>query len=166
MVRPASIRLWALLALSYLAFTACGGTSTPTSSASPSGQAKQSIPPTSASPTEQTTTPAVAAGVAGTWNGVWRSTSSPGATGTFQMTFAQAGQSLSGPIEITGTPCITSGTITGTLSGTRITFGAVKGQNTVSYDGTWSGNVMSGTYSAPSAACGNGTGNWQAARTP
>jgi hypothetical protein len=102
--------------------------------------------------------------VAGTWNGTWQSTSSPGATGTFQMTFTQTGQSLSGPIQITGTPCITTGTITGTLNGTTIDFGAVKGQQTITYTGTWSGNVMSGTYSAPS--CGDGKGDWQAARSP
>ncbi len=74
----------------------------------------------------------------------------------------QQGSQLSGTITISGTPCLTGGSITGTYNGSTITFGAVQGQASVAYVGTVAGSSMSGTYSTP---CGNAKGNWTAKRT-
>ena len=99
----------------------------------------------------------------GTWPGTYESTSTPGANGTFTIQFTQTGSQLTGSIDIQGTPCITTGTISGTLSGGQITFGAVEGAQTIAYTGSVSGNTMSGTYSAPQ--CDNGKGTWTATKT-
>jgi len=60
-----------------------------------------------------------------------------------------------------GTPCLTGGTVTGTITGGAISFGAVSGQVTVTYDGSVSGNKMQGTYAT---GCGNAKGNWAATK--
>jgi hypothetical protein len=115
-----------------------------------------------------TTPPAVSSsesgssGVVGRWNGTWTTTSGPAGSGGFRIDFTQSGNDLTGAIVIAGTPCITTGTITGTLSGNTISFGAVQGSQTISYSGTVSGNSMSGEYSAPD--CGNAKGTWKASR--
>ncbi|MDP9226266.1 MAG: hypothetical protein M3P18_20995, partial [Actinomycetota bacterium] len=79
-----------------------------------------------------------ASAIQGPWDGTWTSTSD-GVNGTFHIDFAQSGIQLNGSIVITNTPCITAGTITGTLAGNRITFGAVQGAQTIVYTGTISG---------------------------
>jgi hypothetical protein len=61
---------------------------------------------------------------------------------------------------VTGAGCLTNGTVTGTLNGSSITFGAVSGAVTITYSGAISGNTMQGTYDAPT--CGNAKGNWSA----
>jgi hypothetical protein len=111
--------------------------------------------------------PSAPASIAGTWHGTWTSEKYAGLTGGFTLDFQQSGSNLSGTIEITGTPCITSATITGALTGNQITFGAVKGAETVTYTGTWAGATMDGTWvvSHPSGGqCAVDSGSWQAAR--
>jgi hypothetical protein len=113
-----------------------------------------------------TTPPAVSSsesgssGIVGRWNGTWTTTSGPAGSGDFHIDFTQSGNNLTGAIVIAGTPCITTGTITGTLSGNTIAFGAVQGSQTISYSGTVSGNSMSGDYHAPD--CGDAKGTWKA----
>ncbi len=101
-----------------------------------------------------------ALGLNGPWNGTWQDTSPDTSNGSFAVTFVQAGNNLSGTITISGAGCITAGTVTGTVNGSTINFGAVSGQVQITYDGTVSGNKMQGTYSAPT--CGNAKGNWSA----
>jgi hypothetical protein len=104
-----------------------------------------------------------ALGLAGVWNGTWQDTSPDTSSGTFAVTFTEAGSALSGTIAVKGTPCLTSGTVTGTITGSTISFGAVSGQVTITYDGSVSGSKMQGTYAAP--ACGNAKGNWSATQS-
>lgn len=111
--------------------------------------------------------PSAPASITGTWNGVWSSDQYAGLTGGFSLTFVQRGSSLSGTIVISGSSCISGATISGQLSGSRITFGAVKGAETVAYEGTWSGTAMSGTWAVTQASGGECTmdsGSWQASR--
>lgn len=89
-------------------------------------------------------------------------TSPDSSSGTFQVIWTQKGSTVSGTITISGTECLTAGTVTGTLSGSTITFGAVQGQRSVAYTGTVSSTSMHGTYSAPS--CGDAVGNWTATK--
>lgn len=100
-------------------------------------------------------------GVTGTWPGTWQDAA--GASGTFTMQFAQTGNQISGPITIEGSTCVSQGTISGTIDGDQITFGAVKAGNSVDYTGTISGDTMSGTWASP--ACGGDSGTWEAIRT-
>jgi len=148
-----------LVAVATLA-AACGGGGGGSTTSAPS--APSVIPSTTGGAVSTTPVPASGA-VAGTWNGTYESTSDPAATGTFTIEFTQTGPTLTGTISVQNTPCITEGTITGSLNGDKIAFGAVKGATqTIAYTGTVSGDRMSGTYSAP--ACGNATGTWKAAR--
>jgi hypothetical protein len=61
---------------------------------------------------------------------------------------------------VKGAACLANGIVTGTLTGSSISFGAVSGAVTITYSGTISGNTMQGTYDAPT--CGNAKGNWSA----
>jgi hypothetical protein len=84
-------------------------------------------------------------------------------SGTFALTWTQSGNALTGTIVVKGTPCLSAATVSGTVNGSTISFGAVSGKNTVVYDGTISGSTMKGTYTAP-AGCGDAKGTWQAAK--
>jgi hypothetical protein len=99
----------------------------------------------------------------GKWAGTYESTTTAGATGTFTILFRQNGSQLTGSISIQPPGCVNTGTITGTLNGTTIAFGAVKGTQTIDYTGSVSGNTMSGTYSAP--GCDHAKGTWTATKT-
>ena len=147
---------FALLIAAIATGCSASKTASPANSPSPS---LASPPVASPSPT-----PSASGDVAGTWNGTYESTTSPGANGTFTMVLDLSGGTLSGTITVTDTPCITNGTVDGSVQGSHITFGAVKGaQQTIGFTGTVSGDQMSGTYSAP--ACGHGAGNWTASRS-
>ncbi len=98
----------------------------------------------------------------GTWTGTWQDQTPDTMSGTFTVTWVQKGATVAGTITVTGTPCITAGTVTGTLSGNKITFGAVQGIRTISYNGTVGKGTMSGTYDAPK--CGEAQGVWTATK--
>jgi hypothetical protein len=109
-----------------------------------------------------TTAPPVnGAGLTGTWNGTWTNTTPDHSTGTFRVSWVQAGSRLTGTITINGTPCLSGGTIDGTVAGGTISFGAVKGQVNVAFVGAVAGSTMGGTYST---GCGNAKGTWRAGK--
>ncbi len=68
---------------------------------------------------------------------------------------------MKGTITIAGTPCLSGGSVTGSLKGAAISFGVVAGRVQVSYDGTINGSRMSGTYATD---CGNARGDWEATK--
>ena len=132
---------------------ACGASS----SAPASGSATPTVAPVASN------TPA-ALNLSGTWDGTWQNTSPDTATGTFAIIWTQTSSNLSGTISIKASTCISQASITGSIVGDKISFGAVKGQATISYDGTVSGNdTIKGDYHAPST-CGNALGTWTATR--
>ncbi len=154
--------LLAVTCLAALAVTGCSSGSTTAKSSpstAPSSVGSSGQPSTSAT----TTAPPAQSAIAGDWAGTYTSTSTPGATGTFRMTFTVTGNRVSGPIQIDNSACVGRGIITGTLNGNQITFGAVHAAQQITYTGVISGNTMSGTYSAP--RCGRATGTWRAAHT-
>lgn len=125
---------------------ACGsagtsGTSTPTVATAP----RQTVAPVS------TPTPAAASvDLSGTWSGQY---SGP-FNGTFRLNWTQTGSQLSGTI-VLSSPSDTLD-ITGTVSGSSISFGAV---GVVTYTGTVNGSSMSGSY----VDVANGqSGSWSA----
>jgi hypothetical protein len=99
------------------------------------------------------------------WTGTWASNVYAGLAGTFTMRWIQTGQAITGDITIVGSPCNTTGTVSGQLSGNTVTFGAIAANQQISYSGTIAGNTMSGTYtSAPNAMCAEDSGTWSATR--
>jgi hypothetical protein len=127
-------------------------------SPSPSPEASTSSP-ASPSPSESTS---AGGGLAGTWNGTWRSNSIP-ATGGFQMSFTLNGKQLKGAITVQG-GCFSHGSVDGAASGNQITFGAIKAAGvSIAFTGKVHGDRMSGTYTT-GESCGSDTGTWKATR--
>jgi hypothetical protein len=58
---------------------------------------------------------------------------------------------------------VSNGTVNGGVVGTRIKFGAVEGNELVTFDGTVNGGTMSGTYRT-GKGCGTDNGTWSASR--
>lgn len=150
-----------LAALLALSLAACGGDDDSDDgsggSATPATQdesTKQDQAKTTTSEQETATT------VDGDWSGTYES--SQGGAGAFEMKLTQSGAEFSGSIQVPGS-CVESGSISGSVEGGKISFGAVKGNATISYDGTVKGDQMSGTYSAP-AECASDSGSWEASR--
>ena len=83
---------------------------------------------------------------------------------------AQVGSNISGQLALSGTPCATSATFNGTVSGSGgLSINLNENGQVVVFSGTLSsdGNSASGTYSAPSGGCTNGdTGTWSGQRLP
>jgi hypothetical protein len=102
------------------------------------------------------------AGLEGRWNGTFASAKFAGLTGTFTLDFTVSGITLAGTVEI-DSDCVSTGTVDGQVTGSDITFGVVKGSETVSFSGSVSGPVMHGEYHA-GPACGDDNGTWTANR--
>jgi len=162
----------ALIALIVGACSSTGATETPAPTVAPTAAPTAMVLPATAVPTPTTeptasetaaasATPAPA-GLSGQWSGAWQDTSPDQSGGTFVVTWTQTGSVLAGSIMVKGTPCLTTGQVTGSLSGSSISFGAVSGRVTISYTGTVASDTMKGTYSAPT--CGNAKGNWSATK--
>ena len=82
-------------------------------------------------------------------------------------TMQQSGNALSGQVTLNGTPCATSATLTGTISGSMVNFQLQEGSQAVSFTGTVTANGtgVSGTYTAPTGGCTNGdSGSWAATK--
>jgi hypothetical protein len=94
----------------------------------------------------------------GTWNGTWQS-SGNGPSGTFSVTWTESGSDLNGTLSIS-VGCLDGASVTGTVDGSSIEFGSVKGQCQVDYKGDVSGDQMSGTYDISGA----GGGTWTASK--
>ncbi len=126
----------------------CGESTTSTSTAT--------LTPTPTS-TPTATSAAQQGGLSGTWSGSYSSSSS---SGTFTLTWQQSGSTLSGTITINSGATLN---LTGSLQGNAITFGTV-GSTAITYSGTVSGSLMSGSYQAPSST-GTVNGTWSASKT-
>jgi hypothetical protein len=98
----------------------------------------------------------------GTWHGTWQETGPDITSGAFTVVWTQKGNAVNGTISVTGTQCITTGPVSGTVKGNTITFGVVQGLRTITYTGTYNSMTMSGTFDAPK--CGEAVGTWSAHR--
>ena len=104
--------------------------------------------------------------VAGTWQ-LNSQSSLYGINSTANGQLLQAGSSLSGTLTITGTPCASRSTFSGTLTGNRLSMDLNENGEIVSFTGTVTadGNSASGAYSAPSGGCTSGDrGTWSGLR--
>jgi streptogramin lyase/single-stranded DNA-binding protein len=104
--------------------------------------------------------------------GNWQITSSSsvyGIVSTATGWITQSGNNLSGTMTLSGTPCATSGALTGTLSGNSLSLDLNENGQHVILTGTLAanGNSASGTYAAPEGGCTAGDrGTWSGTRTP
>jgi hypothetical protein len=73
------------------------------------------------------------------------------------------GSSFSGTVSVSA-QCVSKGTVSGSVVGKRIKFGAVEGNELVTFDGTVNGDTMGGTYHT-GKGCGTDNGTWSASRT-
>ncbi|MGZ6328591.1 MAG: hypothetical protein ACXWN2_07715 [Candidatus Limnocylindrales bacterium] len=169
-MQPQGVRTAVLTTALILVLAACSSTATatptpPVATTSPAATSVSTLPPATPTPAA-TATPAptaAPAGLGGTWDGTWQDVTPDQAGGSFVLTWTQSGSALSGGIVVKGTPCLSIAVVTGSVSGSTISFGAVSGKNTVVYTGTISGTTMKGSYTAP-AACEDAKGNWTATK--
>lgn len=102
------------------------------------------------------------------WLGTWVSDND--ATGSLDVMFTQTGTQLRGTVEVGGTACFTTGTITGTVSGNTITFGVASGASDIEYSGgvahdaVTGDDTITGSYSVTSGACDGDTGTFELLR--
>lgn len=96
--------------------------------------------------------------IAGQWAGTWSSTS--GAGGSVEATFAQVDDEISGTVIIGDTPCLSTGTLSGSVSSTNVTFGAVSGADEIEFTGTVGATVIDGTYTVASGVCVGDSGSF------
>jgi len=79
----------------------------------------------------------------------------------------QNGNSISGQLSVSGTPCAISAAVSGMVSGSALAMTLNENGQPVTFTGTVSadGNSASGTYAAPPGGCTNGDyGTWSGAR--
>lgn len=99
-------------------------------------------------------------GLGGQWTGEWQNGTTNQVSGTFDLTWTEQGSDLAGIISVSGTPCLSTGQVSGLRKGDEIYFGVVSGEVNVEFTGAVNEDgSMSGTYST---TCGNAQGTWSA----
>lgn len=164
-------RTLTVLAIAGLLSAGCSSSGSPAKTQTPPSVATRgpssqpvSSAPASTSPPPAATSPAAAGRLAGTWTGTYASKKFSSTQGSFEVVFTQRGSAISGTIKLDAA-CVVTGTVSGTLTGDTIDFGAVKGQGrAVNFTGSVAGNRMQGTYRS-GASCGNDNGTWTASRS-
>lgn len=102
----------------------------------------------------------------GTWQFIAVSSLYP-ITTTGAGTLQQTGNSVTGQLTLSGTPCATTAALSGTINGTNLTFQLNENGQFVNFTGTANANFTSasGTYSAPQGGCTSGDfGTWSATK--
>lgn len=97
----------------------------------------------------------------GAWSGTWQSRR--GLMGSVTLALGQSGSSVQGSIRLTGSPALTVGRVTGTVSGDTLTFSALFGAVAADFVGIVSGNRVTGTFTAMAI---DDAGTWSAAQAP
>lgn len=83
-----------------------------------------------------------------------------GQGGNVNAQFVHAGETLTGTVSITGSPCLVNGTVNGTVSGADVAFGAVSGSHGIRFTAQLGENTMTGTYSVSAGTCAGDTGTF------
>ena len=103
--------------------------------------------------------------VDGTWNFEFTSSALGGASYTGSVILTQNGSKITGTMTLANAPCATSAPLTGTVSGSNVSFQITEGGQVVTLNGTINSvfSSMSGTYTAAPGGCLNGDhGSWAA----
>jgi len=122
-------------------------------------------PTSSSSGAASTPTPAV--NIAGDWS--FATTSSKSTTqSTIAGNIVQSGSSISASLNIQGSPCGTTASLSGSVSAMAVTASMIESGQTVTLAGTVAADAKSasGTYSAPAGGCLNGdSGTWTGSKS-
>ncbi len=94
--------------------------------------------------------------ITGNWSGSWVSSSVGG--GSLLVNITQSGSSFSATVSMSGSPCLSSGSLSGTITGNNIVGAIVSGGNTINFTLTFTSTSVSGTYSVTAGACAGDTG--------
>jgi len=103
--------------------------------------------------------------VNGTWNLELTSSATDGTSYTGSAKLGQVGNAVTGTVTFTHAPCATSGSVSGTVDGSNVSFRITEGSQEITLIGTINTvySSMSGTYAAPPGGCLNGDyGSWAA----
>ena len=100
----------------------------------------------------------------GYWGGTWDSSNGING-GNLSATLTESGSSLSGTVSITGSPCILSGSVSGTVVGNTVTLGSVSGSDQISFSGTCTGTSIGGTYNVTTGACAGDSGTFSLSKS-
>ncbi len=103
----------------------------------------------------------------GRWVGTWSATPPAQGGGQFIADLAQSGSSLSGSVQLSGSPCFTSFLASGTVSGNSFVLTLVSGGiQRASASGTVSGNTITGSFTTlyTGTPCDGGSGTFTATR--
>lgn len=83
----------------------------------------------------------------GTWSGNWSSSVTTSDTGSLSSTLTQTGTLISGTVDVTGSPCFTSGSVSGKITDGTVTFTVTSGQSSVAYSAANATSIsMNGQY--------------------
>lgn len=99
----------------------------------------------------------------GSWEGTWTSTLLREG-GDVNAQFIHSGVTLTGSVSITGSPCLVTGTVDGTVDGADVAFGAVSGSHGIRFTAQLGQDTMSGTYSVSAGACAGDSGTFELSR--
>ena len=95
----------------------------------------------------------------GDWSGGWAS--SDGSSGNLLWSLTQSDTSINGTVSVTGYPaCISTGTVSGTITGSGLSGYIASVANTVSFDATFSATSMNGTWEVTGGSCAGDTGTF------
>lgn len=95
----------------------------------------------------------------GNWSGSWSSDSA--ISGGLQASMIQSGDNIIGTASVTGSPCLSSGTVSGTVSGNNIFFGVVTETDAINFTATYyPPSTISGNYSVESGNCAGDAGTF------
>jgi hypothetical protein len=104
------------------------------------------------------------ADLTGDWSGTW--TNADGDSGQAIFSLTQTDTSITGTVSVTGDDCLTTGSVTGNISGENVNLSIQSGAETVTLDATadTSAKTLSGdwNYAASSLGCEGETGSFRA----
>ncbi len=100
--------------------------------------------------------------ITGTWSGSW--TLGGMVVGTVSVNLTQAGSSISGTMSVMESPCVSAGTVTGSVSGSSVAMHVLfSGGEEADLIGTMNDDQMAGTYELHTGACAS-AGDWVMSR--
>ena len=103
--------------------------------------------------------------LAGNWRGTW--TDSDNNSGDILLSITQDGTNLTGNASVSGSECISTGTISGSVSNTTLDLTITSGSDRASYNATYdvATNGIEGNFNFVAGACAGNTGNFSMTQT-
>lgn len=103
--------------------------------------------------------------LSGTWEFTSTSSAFPGTTYQGTAELLQTGSAVTGTVSFSDNPCATNAKLTGTITGSTVSFQVTEGDQVVTLNGSVNSRFfsISGSYTGPAGGCVNGDyGSWTA----